>query len=172
MLGVPAVKLFNENTNGIKLLSSSSSLNRLSDLNSELKFKNVKQSAILMELHESIASIAQHFQSNDSELKFNLTINYDLKKVNKFYKTHKTNLNKSKINKKEKSKRARAIIDFKRIDDDELGFRKNDIIKILDDRDEHCWFGELNEQQGTFPAKFVEVLNENYGSYSEFGDDR
>lgn len=140
-IGVPAVQLFNENTSGIKLLPSSSSLSRISDLNNELKYKNVRQSAILMELHESILAIAQHFQSNDSDFKCNLTIDYDPKEVHK-YKAHKIGLNGNKVDrKKEKCKRARALIDFKRVDDDELGFRKNDIIKILEDRDEHCWAG-------------------------------
>lgn len=145
-IGVPAVQLFNANTSGIRLLPSSSSLSRISDLNEELKYKNVRQSAILMELHESILAIAQHFQSNDSDFKCNLTIDYDPKEVNK-YKAHKSGLSRDKLDKKkEKCKRARALIDFKRIDDDELGFRKNDIIKILEDRDEHCWAGECVKQ--------------------------
>lgn len=141
-IGVPAVQLFNANTSGIRLLPSSSSLSRISDLNDELKYKNVRQSAILMELHESILAIAQHFQSNDSDFKCNLTIDYDPKETNNKYKAHKYGLNRNKLDKKEKCKRARALIDFKRIDDDELGFRKNDIIKILEDRDEHCWAGK------------------------------
>ena len=41
-------------------------------------------------------------------------------------------------------KRARALTDFERKDDDELGFRKNDLIVVLSERDEHCWVGELN----------------------------
>lgn len=31
--------------------------------------------------------------------------------------------------------------------------------------------GELNDQQGLFPSKLVEIINENYGNYNEFGDD-
>lgn len=38
--------------------------------------------------------------------------------------------------------------DFERHDDDELGFRKNDIITIISQRDEHCWIGELNGLRG------------------------
>ncbi len=34
--------------------------------------------------------------------------------------------------------------DFERRDDDELGFRKNDIITVVNSKDEHCWIGELN----------------------------
>ena len=38
--------------------------------------------------------------------------------------------------------------DFERHDDDELGFRKNDIITIVSQKDEHCWVGELNGLRG------------------------
>ncbi|CAL4223366.1 unnamed protein product, partial [Meganyctiphanes norvegica] len=61
--------------------------------------------------------------------------------------------------------------DFERHDDDELGFRKNDIITIISQRDEHCWVGELNGLRGWFPAKFVEVLDERSKEYSRAGDD-
>jgi hypothetical protein len=54
-------------------------------------------------------------------------------------------------------KRARALLDFERQSDDELGFRKNDIVTVLCERDEHCWVGELNGLRGWFPAKFVQV---------------
>lgn len=40
------------------------------------------------------------------------------------------------------------ILDFERHDDDELGFRKNDIITIISRKDEHCWVGELNGLRG------------------------
>lgn len=48
-------------------------------------------------------------------------------------------------------------MDFEKQEPDELGFRKNDLIIILSERDEHCWVGELNGLRGWFPAKFVEV---------------
>ena len=70
-----------------------------------------------------------------------------------------------------KRKRARAILDFERRDDDELGFRKNDIVTIISQKDEHCWVGELNGHQGWFPAKLVEVLDERSKEYSFAGDD-
>ena len=63
------------------------------------------------------------------------------------------------------------MIDFERRDDDELGFRKNDIITIISERDEHCWVGELNGHQGWFPAKLVEPLDERTKQYSFAGDD-
>lgn len=40
------------------------------------------------------------------------------------------------------------LLDFERHDDDELGFRKNDIITIISRKDEHCWVGELNGLSG------------------------
>lgn len=40
------------------------------------------------------------------------------------------------------------VLDFERHDDDELGFRKNDIITIISQKDEHCWIGELNGLRG------------------------
>ena len=61
--------------------------------------------------------------------------------------------------------------DFERHDDDELGFRKNDIITIISQKDEHCWIGELNGLRGWFPAKFVELLDERSKQYSSAGDD-
>ncbi|VDL67305.1 unnamed protein product, partial [Nippostrongylus brasiliensis] len=58
---------------------------------------------------------------------------------------------------REGHKRARALLDFARQDEDELGFRKNDLITIICEKDEHCWVGEVNGLRGWFPAKFVEI---------------
>lgn len=44
-----------------------------------------------------------------------------------------------------------SFLDFERHDDDELGFRKNDIITIISQKDEHCWIGELNGLRGNKP---------------------
>ena len=46
--------------------------------------------------------------------------------------------------------------DFERHDDDELGFRKNDIITIISQKDEHCWVGELNGLRGKNSAIFIQ----------------
>lgn len=51
-------------------------------------------------------------------------------------------------------------MDFERTADDELGFRKNDVIMIISQTDEHCWTGELNGLRGWFPARFAELLDE------------
>ena len=37
-------------------------------------------------------------------------------------------------------------MDFERKDEDELGFRKNDIVTIISQKDDHCWIGELISQ--------------------------
>lgn len=37
-------------------------------------------------------------------------------------------------------------------------YRKNDIITVICEKDEHCWVGEVNGLRGWFPAKFVEVI--------------
>lgn len=50
-------------------------------------------------------------------------------------------------------------------------FRKNDIITIISEKDEHCWVGEVNGLRGWFPAKFVEVVDERGKSYTIYGDE-
>lgn len=54
------------------------------------------------------------------------------------------------------------VTDFERHDDDELGFRKNDIITIISQKDEHCWVGELNGLRGNVYKKNFIVLFEYY----------
>ena len=71
-----------------------------------------------------------------------------------------------------KRKRARAVVDFERTEEDELGFVKHDVITILSQRDEHCWVGELHGHVGWFPAKFVELIDERSKQYSCAGDDK
>ncbi|KAI6218839.1 RUN and TBC1 domain-containing protein 3 [Aphelenchoides fujianensis] len=68
-------------------------------------------------------------------------------------------------------KRARALIDFLGKEEDELSFRRNDIITILSEREEHCWVGELNGFRGWFPAKFVKVVEEGGKGYCIWGDE-
>lgn len=52
---------------------------------------------------------------------------------------------------------ARALLDFHGKDADELTFKKNDIITIVSEKDEHCWVGQLDGTKGWFPAKFVKA---------------
>lgn len=72
---------------------------------------------------------------------------------------------------REGRKRARALLDFQRQEEDELGFQKNEIIDIVSDRDEHCWVGEVNGRRGWFPAKFVTLIDERGKNYCVYGDE-
>lgn len=58
-----------------------------------------------------------------------------------------------------------TITDFERHDDDELGFRKNDIITVLSQKDEHCWVGELNGLRGVYYILIIFYMHEPYNSF-------
>uniref|UniRef100_T1J9C7 RUN and TBC1 domain-containing protein 3 n=1 Tax=Strigamia maritima TaxID=126957 RepID=T1J9C7_STRMM len=131
----------------------------------DIKSKNIRQTEILVDMREAILQIARHFQATDPKHnKVCLTADYSMES---HAKDHEIFLNVS-CNRK---RRAKALLDFERHDDDELGFRKNDIITIISQKDEHCWIGELNGLRGWFPAKFVELLDERSKQYSSAGDD-
>ncbi|XP_018327081.1 small G protein signaling modulator 3 homolog isoform X2 [Agrilus planipennis] len=132
----------------------------------DIKSKNVKQTEILVDLREAILQIARHFIQIEPKLssEISLLANYSMES---HALDHANYINISKNRKR----RAKALLDFERHDDDELGFRKNDIITILSQKDEHCWVGELNGLRGWFPAKFVELLDERSKQYSSAGDD-
>ena len=132
----------------------------------DLKTKNIRQTSILMELHEAIVAIGRHFEAHEPSFVAHLTPDYTCDDT--------TEEDEEICQRKQRMrlKRAKALIDFQRHDPDELGFRKNDIITIISERDEHCWVGELNGLRGWFPAKFVEVLDERTRDYCIAGDDR
>ena len=50
-----------------------------------------------------------------------------------------------------------AMYDFKPEDPSELGFRKGDVIIVLDYVDENWWNGRLNDREGLFPAAYVKM---------------
>ncbi|XP_072155408.1 small G protein signaling modulator 3 homolog isoform X1 [Bemisia tabaci] len=131
----------------------------------DTKNKNIRQTEILVDLRQSILLVARHFGSLDPKFsKITLVPDYSL---DSHAKDHEAFLDVSRNRKR----RAKALLDFERNDDDELGFRKNDIITIVSQKDEHCWVGELNSLRGWFPAKFVELLDERSKLYSSAGDD-
>ncbi|KAL3108857.1 hypothetical protein niasHT_015033 [Heterodera trifolii] len=68
-------------------------------------------------------------------------------------------------------RRARALINFDQRDDDDLSFRKNQLITIVSEKDEHCWLGELDGRRGWFPAQFVKVIDERGTDYCARGDE-
>lgn len=123
------------------------------------KAKNIRQTEILADLREAILQTARHFDAFDPK-----KVDYS---VESHGKDHENFVNVAK----NRRRRAKALLDFERHDDDELGFRKNDIITIISQKDEHCWVGELNGLRGWFPAKFVEILDERSKEYSSAGDD-
>lgn len=131
---------------------------------SESKFRNVKQTSLIINLHEAIAAIANHFQAFNLESKYNLEPDYD--KVDDADEREDMN-NRLRIYKQ----RAKALFDFAKTEKDELSFLRNDLITIINDKDEHCWVGELDGKIGWFPAKFVEKLNERDRNYCAAGDD-
>lgn len=130
----------------------------------DIRSKNIRQTEILVDLREAILQVARHFQSVDPKIKVNLIADYSM---DGHARDHEVFVNVSR----NRRRRAKALLDFERHDDDELGFRKNDIITIISQKDEHCWIGELNGLRGWFPAKFVELLDERSKQYSSAGDD-
>jgi len=126
------------------------------------KAKNIKQTEMLSDLREAMLLIAKHFKS--TEAKKVLEVDYSVDSHAKDYENYLKNA-------RQKLRRAKAIVDFERHEDDELGFRKHDIITIISQKDDHCWIGELNGLRGWFPAKFVHPLDERSKEYSMIGDD-
>ncbi|XP_040215502.1 small G protein signaling modulator 3 isoform X1 [Rana temporaria] len=130
-----------------------------------LKAKNIKQTALVADLREAILQVARHFQCTEPKnCNIDLTPDYSMES---HQRDHENYVSCSRS----RRRRAKALLDFERHDDDELGFRKNDIITIISQKDEHCWVGELNGLRGWFPAKFVEILDERSKEYSIAGDD-
>ncbi|XP_012284092.1 small G protein signaling modulator 3 homolog [Orussus abietinus] len=129
------------------------------------KCKNIRQTEILVDLREAVLQVARHFINVDPKLR-NVTLVADYN-MESHAKDHDNYVNVSRTRKR----RAKALLDFERHDDVELGFRKNDIITIISQKDEHCWVGELNGLRGWFPAKFVELLDERSKQYTCAGDD-
>ncbi|CAD6190513.1 unnamed protein product [Caenorhabditis auriculariae] len=136
------------------------------EMSSDPKMKNVRQTEILVDLKESVLQICRYFISCDEKMEMNVCTQTDYSP-----ESHTKDIENYLKGRREGHKRARALLDFARQDEDELGFRKNDIITIISEKDEHCWVGEVNGLRGWFPAKFVEVVDERGKSYTIYGDE-
>ena len=136
------------------------------DDDGRLKNKNIRQTEILVDLREAILKVCRHFITIEPKLSAHIQLVADYS-MNSHTKDHENYINVSRTRKR----RAKALHDFERHDDDELGFRRNDIITIISQKDEHCWVGELNGLRGWFPAKFVDLLDERSKQYTTAGDD-
>ena len=139
---------------------------QVDDDDDDPRCKNVRRTELFVFLREAILRIGTFFQGLDSLYHgISMVPDYSLD-------SHDKDLASFMTSSQGGAKRARAIIDFERNDDDELGFRKNDLIVVLSQRDEHCWVGELNGLVGWFPAKLVQLVDERSKQYSHAGDDR
>lgn len=132
----------------------------------DVKAKNVRQTEILVDLREAILKVCRHFITIEPKLQSHIQLVADYS-TGSHAKDHESYVHVSR----NRRRRAKALHDFERHDDDELGFRKNDIITIISQKDEHCWVGELNGLRGWFPAKFVDLLDERSKLYTSAGDD-
>lgn len=130
------------------------------------KLKNVRQTEILVDLKDSVLQICRYFISCDEKMEMNISTKADYSP-----ESHAHDIDNFLAGRREGHKRARALLDFARQDEDELGFRKNDLITIICEKDEHCWVGEVNGLRGWFPAKFVEVVDERGKNYTVYGDE-
>uniref|UniRef100_A0A452HCJ7 Uncharacterized protein n=1 Tax=Gopherus agassizii TaxID=38772 RepID=A0A452HCJ7_9SAUR len=105
-----------------------------------LKAKNIKQTELVADLREAILQVARHFQCVDPKnCSIDLTPDYTME-------SHQRDHENYVACSQNRRRRAKALLDFERHDDDELGFRKNDIITYLDwvmKGDRGGWVGEL-----------------------------
>lgn len=80
---------------------------------------------VLVDLREGILQIGRHFQLADSRLThISLTPDYSMQSHAQDHEVYAGVM-------RSKKRRAKALLDFERHDDDELGFRKNDIITVI-----------------------------------------
>ena len=105
-----------QNQDSIKNLSNASASEDSEQ--SELKMKNILQTEFLVNLREIILKIAHHFQTNDKErfVECNLNADYSVESHNRDYEVYMD------TSKAKQFKRAKAILDFDKTDDDELGY--------------------------------------------------
>uniref|UniRef100_W5MZQ6 RUN and TBC1 domain-containing protein 3 n=1 Tax=Lepisosteus oculatus TaxID=7918 RepID=W5MZQ6_LEPOC len=90
-----------------------------------LKAKNIRQTELVATLREAIGRLATHFHCLDPRhSSTDLTPDYSME-------SHQRDHENFVLVSRCRRRRARALLDFERHDDDELGFRKNDIITVV-----------------------------------------
>ncbi|KAK6110199.1 Rab-GTPase-TBC domain family protein [Brugia pahangi] len=141
-------------------------LSKEQDIENDPKTKNVRLTELIIDLRDAILHICRYFIDCDESFKrvVNLQADYSAEDL----QNEKEEFLKTRHN---EYRRARALLDFRRQDEDELGFRKNDIITVICEKDEHCWIGEVNGLRGWFPAKFVEIVDDRGRDYTIYGDE-
>lgn len=82
-------------------------------------------SEVLVDLREAVLQIGRHFQLSDARLAhLPLTPDYSMESHTQDHEIYAGVM-------RSKKRRAKALLDFERHDDDELGFRKNDVITVI-----------------------------------------
>lgn len=80
---------------------------------------------VLVDLREAVLQIGRHFQLADARLAhLSLTPDYSMESHAQDHEIYAGVM-------RSKKRRAKALLDFERHDDDELGFRKNDVITVV-----------------------------------------
>ena len=80
---------------------------------------------VLVDLREAVLQIGRHFHLSDPRLAhISLIPDYSMDSHAKDHETYAGVM-------RSKKRRAKALLDFERHDDDELGFRKNDLITVI-----------------------------------------
>jgi hypothetical protein len=51
----------------------------------------------------------------------------------------------------------KALFDFKPQEENELEFKKGEIIEVVEKDDANWWRGRLGDREGLFPANYVSV---------------
>ncbi|VDN04666.1 unnamed protein product [Thelazia callipaeda] len=136
------------------------------DMENDSKTKNIRLTELIVDLRDAILHICKYFIECDESFEgvVNLQADY-LKEGQECEKEEFLNCRRRGY------RRARALLDFQRQDEDELGFKKNDIITVICEKDEHCWVGEVNGLRGWFPAKFVKIVDDRGCDYTVYGDE-
>ncbi|KAM3726527.1 Small G protein signaling modulator [Dirofilaria immitis] len=136
------------------------------DMESNPNIKNIRLTELIVDLRDAVLHICRYFIECDESFKGTVNLQADYSAED-----HQNEKAESLKTRRHEYRRARALLDFRRQDEDELGFRKNDIITIICEKDEHCWVGEINGLRGWFPAKFVEIVDDRGRDYTIYGDE-